>query len=361
VRDRPAEMRTDPVEPLQWIARRRIVVRTPLINFALDPGDGALVSVGDAVAPGVPLCERTLDARLVDVGRLSGPTLPVGGEAGERRRPPRPGNWWRGAGERRGSGERKVARPLSGTLLYQAGGRWKAAAGQYQSVLASPVHGVVREARNGVGVTIEASGTGLLAAIAAGEPSRGYLDLPGLTDGELPPSALDVSRAGRVVVAGSRVSAQAIGRARATSIHGLIAASAGENDLRDLRAAELRQRASLAPPAPFGLIVLDGYQRRPIASPILALLAALAGRDVAIVTDPPMLVFDESELLLPEMPPDWIRVRSGRYAGREGRFLEPAGNHRFAAGMHLDGAVVRFADETEPMTLPFADLERFVF
>jgi hypothetical protein len=361
VSDRQAEIRVDPAEPLQWIARRRIVVRTPLIHFALGPGDGALVSAGDAVAPGVPLCERTLDARLVDVGPLSGPTLPIGGEAGERRRSPCPGNWWRGTGERRASGERKVARPRSGTLLYQAGGRWKAAAGEYQSVLASPVHGVVREARNGVGLTIEASGTGLLATIAAGEPSRGCLDLPGLPDGDLPPSALDVSRSGRVVVAGSRVSAQAIGRARAMSIHGLIAASAGENDLRDLRAAELRQRASLAPPAPFGLIVLDGYQRRPIAGPILALLVALAGRDVAIVTDPPMLVFDGSDLPLPEMPPDWIRVRSGRYAGREGRFVEPAGDHRFAGGMHLDGAVVCFADETEPTILPFADLERFEF
>jgi hypothetical protein len=109
------------------------------------------------------------------------------------------------------------------------------------------------------------------------------------------------------------------------------------------------------------LIALDGYQRRPIATPVLALLAALSGREVAIVTDPPLLVFDVAEVALPELPPDWIRVRSGPHAGREGSLVESAGLYRFRAGIHLEAAVVRFVDETETTIVPFADLERFIF
>lgn len=145
------------------------------------------------------------------------------------------------------------------------------------------------------------------------------------------------------------------------SIRGLVAGSVGQGELRDLEASEQRQKASLAPSVPFALIALDGYQRRPIATPILALLAALSGREVAIVTDPPLLIFDRSEVPLPELSPDWVRVRSGPHAGREGRLEGSAGLYRFRAGIHLEAAVVRFFDETDTTILPFADLERFIF
>src|ERR1035437_2335626 len=88
---------------------------------------------------------------------------------------------------------------------------------------------------------------------------------------------------------------------RPISIRGLFAGWVGGGELRDLEASELRQKASLAPSAPFGLIALDGHSRRPIATPILALLAALSGREVAIVTDPPLLIFDVAEVPLPEL------------------------------------------------------------
>ncbi len=278
-----------------------------------------------------------------------------------RRTPPVPGKWWVGGAERRGRPpNRKQLNRVAGTLLFETQGRWRAAVGERHDVIESPVGGTVREARNCVGITIESVGCAIPAAIAAGEPSRGYLDVPRLTDGELWASALDVGRSGAVVVAGSRVSSQAISRARAMSIRGLIAGSVGQGELRDLAASQSRQRASLAPSVPFGLIALDGYQRRPLATPVLALLAALAGREVAIVIDPPLLVFDVADVPLPELPPDWIRVRSGIYAGREGRWLESAGARRFRSGIYLEAAVVRFADETDTTILPIADLERFV-
>jgi hypothetical protein len=392
---------------LARVAGRRVLVFSPTIRFRLGPGDRALVEPGDSVVPGMPIAERTPDAELIDVGRLDTPNglprTPAKGPSAaddksleplwkedrveaaaasamtrppmavratpgsapirqDRRRAPVPGKWWVGGAERREKlSKGKPAVRVGGTLLFETHGRWRAAAGERHQIVESPVAGVVRDARNAVEVTIEVAGAAMPGAIAAGEPSRGYLDVPRLTDGELWASALDVGRAGAVVVAGSRISAQAISRARAMSIRGLIAGSVGEGELRDLEASELRQKASLAPSVPFGLIALDGHGRRPIATPILALLAAMAGREVAIVTDPPLLVFDVAEVPLPELPPDWIRVRSGVHAGREGRWLESAGFYRFRGGIHLDAAVVRFFDETDTTVIPVSDLERFVF
>jgi hypothetical protein len=365
-----ATERLDPAVRSPGLARicaRRVLVFSPTIRYRLEPGDRALVGPGDKVEPGVPIAERTLEAELIEVGRIAGPDdapridrRPVA-PGQERRRPPVPGKWWVGGGERRGKPNAKTNPRLAGTLLFEANGRWYAAAGDRHEIVESPVAGVVREARNGVEVTVEVDGVALPGAIAAGEPSRGYLDVPRLTDGDLWASALDVGRAGAVVVAGTRLSAQAISRARAMSIRGLVAGSVGEGELRDLAASRQRQKASLAPSVSFGLIALDGHGRRPLATPILAMLAAMAGREVAIVTDPPLLVFDAAEVPLPELPPDWVRARSGPHVGREGRWLKSAGTYRFRGGIHLEGAVVRFADETETTIMPATDLERFVF
>jgi len=123
----------------------------------------------------------------------------------------------------------------------------------------------------------------------------------------------------------------------------------------------MRQSASLVETIPFGLIALDGNARRPIPTPILTLLAALVGREVAIVTNPPLLVFDAAAVPLPDLPSDWIRVRSGQHAGREGRWLEPGGLRRFRSGIYLEAAVVRLGGDTEPTVVPVSDLERFTF
>ena len=392
---------------LARVAGRRILVFSPTIRYRLEPGDRALVAPGDAIVPGTPIAERTLEPELVEVGRIisaddgrpgrtdgapaTAPggslsrlwaeveaehaeqgstvrsvmatrTAKAGGQREERRRPPVPGKWWVGGGDRRGKPAGARANPrLGGTLLFEANGRWYAAAGERHEIVESPVAGVVREARNAVDLTIEVAGAAMPGALAAGEPSRGYLDVPRLTDGDMGANALDVGRAGAVVVAGTRLSAQAISRARAMSIRGLIAGSVGEGELRDLEASRQRQKASLAPSVSFGLIALDGHGRRPLATPILALLAAMAGREVTIVTDPPLLVFDAEEVPLPELPPDWIRARTGPHAGREGRWLRSAGSYRFRGGIHLEAAVVRFADVTETTIVPVTDLERFVF
>jgi len=414
----PARLSVEALErSMARISSRPLLLRSPTIRFVLRPGDRALVGPGDAVLPGMPIAERTLDTVFVNVGRIafvpivesaqpalegaSGETdeteasaaeaargtdvdtgrssslpkrraiwhsaarpspEPPARSGAERRSPPSPGKWWVGGVELRGrtSRRRSAPRRIAGTLLFELGGKWHAAAGERHETVESPAAGVIVEARNGIHITMRLSGIALPAAVGAGEAARGYLDVPRLTDGELWASALDVGRAGAIVVAGSRISAQGISRARAMSIRGLIAASVGQGELRDLAASEARQRASLHQLAPFGLLAFDGHQRRSMASPVLALLAALAGRDVAIVTDPPMLVFDVDDVALPEIAPDWVRVRSGPHAGREGRYLGPAGMYQFRLGIRLEAAFVRLGDDLAPTIVPMSDLERFV-
>ncbi len=352
------------------IPARRILVVSPTVQIRLGPGDRALVSAGQKVNPGMPIAERTCDAEFIDVGRLNRPANGNGRENGpsrpidpqqERRRSPRPGKWWVGGDDRRGkTARRETPRRLAGTLLYEMDGRWTAAAGDRHEKVEAPTSGVVVEAENCIGITMKVSGVAIPAAVAGGQPTRGYLDVPRLVDGELRDTTLDVGRSGAIVVAGGRVSAEMLTRARAMSIRGMVAGSLGQAELRDLAASEARQRAGLHTTPPFGALGLDGHQRRPIASPILALLAALAGREVAILIDPPLLVLDVVDVPLPELPPDWVRVRNGVHAGREGRWLSSAGLHRFRAGIHLEAANIRLGDDLQPTVIALADLERFI-
>ncbi len=61
---------------------------------------------------------------------------------------------------------------------------------------------------------------------------------------------------------------------------------------------------------------------------------------------------------LPDIEPDWIRVRSGAGAGAEGRIIGLAGLRRFALGVQLEVAVVVLDGETRA-EVPLGDLERF--
>ncbi|MGD0862678.1 MAG: hypothetical protein ABSA21_07935 [Candidatus Limnocylindrales bacterium] len=364
------------------VPARRILIVSPTIHFRLGPGDRVLVSPGQKVNAGAPIVERTPDPEYYDVGRLKGmdrygngngsggravggADAPAGVSSGgtqqERRRPPEPGKWWVGGDDRRGKDSRhETQRRIAGTLLYELDGRWSAAVGERHEKVESPTTGVVTAAVNCIGISMKVTGVAIPAAVAGGQPTRGYLDVPRLVDGELRDTALDVSRSGAIVVAGGRVSAEALSRARAMSIRGMVAGSLGEGELRDLAASEVRQSAGLHLMPPFGVLGLDGHQRRPIASPILALLAALAGREAAVVIDPPLLVVDVMDVPLPDVAPDWVRVRSGPHAGREGRWLSSAGLHRFRAGIHLEAANVRLGDDLQPTIIALADLERFI-
>ena len=305
---------------LELITARPLRVEWPVVRFALRPGDRPLVLEGEAVAAGTTIAHRHRASRVEELRRPSGAD----------RAALTPGAWWPGTEASAGRLGGRRGTP-AGELLYETGGRWRLAVGEQPEPLDAPTDATVVGVRPGSFISLRLAADGVPGAIAVGGPSRGRLVVMP-DDGDVRLGVLDVGLAGAIVVVGARMDAETLTRARATGIRGL---------------------------APFAVLVLDGAVRRPIASPTRSLLAAIDGREVAIVADPPLLVYDPAGVEAPEIPPDLVRVRSGPATGREGRWVGSVGSRRFRGGVHLRAGLVRL-DDDEEVAVSLADLERFV-
>jgi hypothetical protein len=323
---------------VRLVPARPLVVAPVEVVFRLAPGDRPLVAAGESVVVGAPIAERLRDASLVEV------QIPPTHE-------PRPGHRWSGPAS---GGDDRLA---SGELIFNWRGRWRVATGAVTDPIETPIAGIVREVRPGTSITVRAAGRGLRGVVALGSPTRGRLQ--GSPDSELRAGGLSVNSAGAILVVGSRVDAETLTRARAMGVRGVVVTGLSSKERRDFLASEARQRAALHRLPSFAVLVLDGAVRRPVAGAVEAMLGALAGHEVAIVTDPPMLVFDLPGLVVPTPPPDLVRIRGGALGGREGRFVEALGARRFPGGIHLEACLVRFADGTTA-AVPLGELERFV-
>jgi hypothetical protein len=336
-----------------WLAEipaRRLLEEGLEARFSLAPGDRALVEAGSSVAPGDPILERLRDRRVEEVAVDPGKGAPdrVALAAGQR---------WAGratAGRR----HRDVGR--EGELLAAVPGRrgrWRIVTGDHRDILVAPVGGEVVRVGAGGELLLRTAGRALRGAFAAGSAARGRLELATDPFGELRPGGIDVGRAGSILVVGARIDAEALTRARAMGVRGIVVSTLPGKDLRDFRGSERRQRSSLHPAPPFGVLVLEGTVRRPLPSPVATLLDRLAGREVALLVDPPALVFEGDDHVLPALDADWVRVRSGPGAGTEGRIVGPAGIRRFARGVQLEAAFVAI-EGGAPVAVPLGDLER---
>jgi hypothetical protein len=340
---------SDDLRGLDLVALRPILAGPTEVLFPMTPGDRALVAAGDAIVAGTTVVERLRDTRAVELG--SAATADTA-RAGDR---------WMAAGQpsahlRRGAGAE------AGELLYEHAGHWVLAAGDHAEPVECPLAGVVRDVRPGIGVRVRAQGRALLGVEALGDPTSGRLSLGSersdQRQGRLRSTSLDVGLAGTILVIGSRVDAEALTRARAMGVRGVIVSGLAGKERRDFLASEARQRAALHRLPPFAVLVLDGAVRRPLAGPVAAVLERLAGVTVAITVDPPAMIFDEPRLVVDPPAIDHVRVRAGDHAGEEGRWAGLAGVRRFAGGTFLEAGWVVFGEDP-PVSIPIADLERF--
>jgi hypothetical protein len=319
----------------------RTLVEQPVETWLpLTPGDRALVAPGEEVVAGAVIAERLREVRLVEAG--DGRELRAGGR-------------WSGATIPRAGA---VSSDAEGELLFASDGRWRVASGEHLEPLESPVGGVVREVKPGIGIRLETQEAGLAGTFALGGSARGRLDVVTGPDGELLPRAFDVGSAGSILVVGARIDAESLTRARAMGVRGIVVSTLASKERRDFLASEARQRAALHRLPPLAVLILHGTLRRPIAGPVMALLQLLSGREVAIVGEPPRLVFDPTGLTLPSEPAGRVHVRAGDWVGRSGEWAGLAGIRRFAGGTHLEAGLVRF-EGADPVAVPLADLERF--
>jgi len=328
---------------LALVARRQLVTGPIEAWFPLGPGDRPFVAPGQAVVRGAPMADRLRDPKTV--------VVPGPGSKG----PERPGDRWTPPGAPATQDETGVP---SGELLFRSGGRWRIAAADSSEPLDAPFPGIVREVRDGIGIRLQSPAKGILGTEVLAGPTSGRLHVATGPDGELRASQVDVGATGAILVAGARIDAETLTRARAVGVRGVVVAALGIKERHDFLASEKRGRAGVHGLPPFAILVLDGAGRRPIASPIMAMLEALEGRTVAIVADPACLVVDDPDVDLPDPPRDLVRVRSGPLAGAEGTWLGLAGPRRFPARVMLEAGLVRFG-ERPAIAVPLGDLERF--
>ncbi len=311
------------------IVRCRRLIDGPVdLAFPIAPGDRPLVAAGESVVAGAPIAERLRDPQLLD--RVV------------------PASTASAAGERVPDGE----------LLFQWRGHWRVAGGEVTESLETPIGGIIREVLPGTAILLRATGRVMHGIVTLGGPTRGRLHVGSAGDGELRAGGLDVGLAGTILVVGSRIDAETLTRARAMGVRGIVVGGLASKERRDFLASERRQRAALHRLPPFAVLVLEGAIRRPLASPLMDVVHALEDHEVAIVGDPPALVFDAPDVDIPTPRPDLVRIRGGDLAGVEGTWTGILGPRRFAGGVHLEAGSVRLADGTV-VAVPLGDLERF--
>ena len=340
----PAELSVVDRAGLELVSRRPVLVSPIDVTFPLQPGDRPLVKEGEAVGRGQPLVDYVREPRTIVVSHV---------QNGEH--PPSPGDRWsQTPGRRIREGEAQE----EGELLFRSGGRWRVATGERAETLEAPAAGVVHEVHPGSAIVVRSTASAIPGRLVLAGPTWGRLQVATGPDGELRAQHVDVGAAGSIVVAGARIDAEALTRARAVGIRGVVVAALGIKEQRDFLASERRGRAAVHGLPPFGILVLDGAGRRPIASPLMALFEAMAGSMVSIVGDPPALILEDPGVRLPRPEAHFVRVRSGPLAGAEGTWAGLAGPRRFPAGVTLEAAFVRFGGRP-PVAVPIGDLERF--
>jgi hypothetical protein len=317
--------------------------------------DRVLVDVGARVGLGQPLLERCRETVMVEwpsrpaiAGLKAGDIIDVAHLEGL-------------------GGSAHGARPGDRARLVFHGpdGRDRVALGRHPAIVTSPVEGTVESVAAG-SVTVLADGLGLRSDVGWGHPVYGPL-LIGVSspDAELRASAIDIAGAGAIVVAGARLDIEALTRARAIGAAGIICGGIVGRELRQLEESDRRQRAALHAAAPFALIALDGYGRRPIPGPLWDLLVAAAGRPVGLIPESQACVVsgDPEPLLAAAVrDPQDVRLAGGEGLGLEGKLVGLAGPVRLPGGLYAAAGFVDMPDpdgRAERRVVPLADLERF--
>jgi hypothetical protein len=322
----------------------------PRLRIRLGAGDRPLVDVGDRVAVGDPIVERLRDPVVEEVRLGNRPAPPPGTvvEAGVAvEGVPRPPLRFAAAGR---------------TIHVTSAGMLRAVTGRHSETLLAPAAGVV-EALGPVGMTIRAEAIGVPGILTVGDPTAGRLVIAVRhPEDELPLTQINVGAAGAILVAGARIDVEALTRARAMGVRGVIVGGVVGRDLRSFAASEARQRAALHASQPFALLVLDGFGKRPIPPMAWSLLLAAEGGEVGIGTDPPMVLLDAATAPVTTFG-ERVRVVAEEALDRTGRIVEIIGRRRLPAGVlatvarvALDGAGPDRPAEERQFAL--ADLER---
>ena len=178
---------------------------------------------------------------------------------------------------------------------------------------------------------------------------------------ELRAGAIDSDATGRIVVGGSRASAETLTRARAMGVAGVVLGGVLDKDLRDFEATQARRREIGVGVREFAIVLLEGYGKIGMDPGVFGWLRTHAGKVVSLFGDTARLYVYEADepptrRVLPT-PGDRVVGTRRPYAGARGRLVRILGGlHAVPSGVATRAGLVRFEDGRTGI-VPLANLE----
>ncbi|HEX6140280.1 MAG TPA: hypothetical protein VF013_07460 [Candidatus Limnocylindria bacterium] len=338
------------------------VATTTLHRVRIPRGATPTVSVGSRVQP-----EEVLAVR-----RRSGSPLRISLAGTLRRRPAEVAQYLlvhpgarldAGDAIAREPGGREVRAPAAGLLLSISptdGSALLAPLGEEEPVIGH-VRGSVR-AVDEAAITIEVPGALVRGVGGTGEAVHGEL-VVAVHDPfeELRAAAIDVGATGRIVVGGSRASAETLTRARAMGVAGIVLGGVLDKELRDFEAIQRRRREIGGLTGSFGVMLLEGFGKVGIDPQRFAWFRAHAGHVASLFGSEGLLyVHDASpppgRRTLPRVGERVVAHRRP-FQGRAGVLVaELEDLHATPSGIPSRMGLVRFEDG-RLAPVPLANLE----
>ena len=229
---------------------------------------------------------------------------------------------------------------------------------------AQPILGHVRgevESVSRDAIEIRVAGALVSGVGGSGNAVHGEL-LMGVSDPaeELRAGAIDVGATGRIIVGGSRASAEALTRARAMGVVGIVLGGLLDKELRDFEATQARRREIGGVEGDLAVIVIEGYGKVAMDAALFGWFRAHAGRMASLFGDAARLYVYDAEpppahRVLPR-PGNRVVAHRRPYAGVAGELQEVlAGLHAAAGGIPARSGIVRF-DDGRTAVVPLANL-----
>lgn len=178
---------------------------------------------------------------------------------------------------------------------------------------------------------------------------------------ELRASAIDIGATGRIVVGGSRASAETLTRARAMGVAGIVLGGLLDKELRDFEATQQRRRQVGGARGDFAVVLLEGFGKVGLDPGLFAWFRAHEGRMASLFGESARLyVYDAdpppARRALPRAG-DRVIAHRRPHAGRAGELVRLLDAPRATmSGIAVRSALVRF--EGGPTAIvPLANLE----
>lgn len=180
-------------------------------------------------------------------------------------------------------------------------------------------------------------------------------------DEELRAGAIDVSAAGKIIVGGSRASAETLTRARAMGIAGIVLGGILDKELRDFAAIQRRRREIGGLTGSFAVVLLEGYGKVALDAQLFAWLRAHAGRTASLFGEEHLLYIHDAASPPTRAPlaavGDRVVIHRRPFQGRSGVLVGVLDElHQTPAGISAVTGVVRMEDG-RLAPIPLANLE----